>query len=100
MGKVIIIIMLASIFLVGCITDNEQGNKIDDDSYCEQDSDCVSATQHHCYVDCDSLGEDCSDYSLCPVYHKDSKTEGCEKTVLCREPSRIICENNQCKSIE
>lgn len=68
---------------------------------CEKDSDCLSATKVGCYVECNpNEGRDCSLNDLCPAITKNTFEPACTKPFVCREPSKIICENNKCKSIE
>jgi hypothetical protein len=67
---------------------------------CETDSECVSATEVGCYVACNpEEGRVCSLIDLCPAVAKTFEPV-CDKPFPCNEPSKIICENNQCKSIE
>jgi len=68
---------------------------------CETDSECVSATEVGCYVACNpEEGRDCSLNDLCPAVTKNTFEPVCDKPFPCNEPSKIVCENNRCKSIE
>jgi hypothetical protein len=68
---------------------------------CEKDSDCVSVTEVGCYLNCKSEeGRDCSGNNMCPAVNKNTFEPICDELVGCNEPSKIVCENNECKSLE